>query len=877
MPINEKQKHDLKKALKEIAQYKGRHTEMVSVYVPQGYDIVKIIQHLQQEQGTATNIKSASTRKNVIGALEKMIQHLKLYKATPPNGLAIFAGNTAPEGQQDFKVWSIEPPLALNTRIYKCDKEFALDLLQGMLDAKETFGLIVIDRRESVIAELRGKSIKIISKHTSNVPGKFKAGGQCLAKDSLVQVHDGRLPPIKSLHNPYIVKSVDRNNEFKLIDSNITDKWEVKKKSVYTIITKNPRLKVESSKDHVFFVSTSKGIVEKTAEELKLGEYLLMPEKINISGKTQKFNSKKYYNSFSIKKKGQQILRKARQKKGLYQKQLAKKIGMDQTQISWYEIGRQNADRDYLKKVCDGLDINYDEFIEKYTLPSSGKRQGRIKLPGQVDTAFAQFLGYYTGDGSIETDRITLFEQSLDVASSYIKKYEAYFNNKPSYRFRKQKNYHQIRFTSRPLVRLIKNEFPELKKALDSTIPEKILESKNEIVASFLRGFFDAEGYVNEARGVGLGINNKTLAHQIQLALLRFSIISSIHEYDNRRNKYSNNMCYTIDITEKQSLESFKSVIGLTSKIKYAKLNKLIAKKSDRSYARQIIVPGTKIRKLIEEAGNNLQLFPKVNNFFRNERMIGKKAFKSSIISKIKDKKLRKKLQVIAEYPILPVKIKKIEKGLAKVEMTDISVADQNFIANGLIVHNSAQRFARLRESAAKEFYDRIGDHVKEAFFGKKYLKGIIVGGPGPTKHEFIEGSFMPTELKNKIIATKDLTYTDEFGVQELLDRSQDVLASEELSGEKEIVQKFFDLLVKKPGIVTYGEKEVLKALQNGAVETLLVSESLTDEKIEMFEEEAGKMGTDVKIISTDTREGNQLKEFGGVAALLRYEFFTDA
>ena len=38
------------------------------------------LRHLSDEQGTATNIKSTSTRKNVIDALERMIQHLKLYE-----------------------------------------------------------------------------------------------------------------------------------------------------------------------------------------------------------------------------------------------------------------------------------------------------------------------------------------------------------------------------------------------------------------------------------------------------------------------------------------------------------------------------------------------------------------------------------------------------------------------------------------------------------------------------------------------------------------------------------------------------------------------------------------------------------------------------
>ena len=47
----------------------------------------------------------------------------------------------------------------------------------------------------------------------------------------------------------------------------------------------------------------------------------------------------------------------------------------------------------------------------------------------------------------------------------------------------------------------------------------------------------------------------------------------------------------------------------------------------------------------------------------------------------------------------------------------------------------------------------RMGEHVKEAFFENSDLRGIILGGPGPTKHEFMDGNFITNELKKKIIA----------------------------------------------------------------------------------------------------------------------------
>src|SRR3989338_585831 len=158
MSISERDKYNLRKLIRELETYKGRHTELVTVYVPADYDLVKIIQHLAQEQGTASNIKSASTRKNVTDALERMIQHLRTIGKTPPNGLAAFSGNVAErEGQSDVRVFSIEPPMPFNIRMYRCDKEFVLDPLREMCEDKEVYGLVVLDRRDANIAMLKGK------------------------------------------------------------------------------------------------------------------------------------------------------------------------------------------------------------------------------------------------------------------------------------------------------------------------------------------------------------------------------------------------------------------------------------------------------------------------------------------------------------------------------------------------------------------------------------------------------------------------------------------------------------------------------------------------------------------------------------------------
>ncbi len=172
-------KYELEEFIKELEDIKGRHTELVSVYVPVGYDINTVQKQLEQEKSTAINIKSKSTRKNVIEALEKMIRQLKFLKKTPKNGLALFAGNASQEeGESDIKLWTLEPPQPLKARLYRCDQEFVLEPLKEMLEAEEVYGIVVVDRKEASIGLLEGKSITMLQHLTSGVPGKMRAGGQ---------------------------------------------------------------------------------------------------------------------------------------------------------------------------------------------------------------------------------------------------------------------------------------------------------------------------------------------------------------------------------------------------------------------------------------------------------------------------------------------------------------------------------------------------------------------------------------------------------------------------------------------------------------------------------------------------------------------------
>jgi peptide chain release factor subunit 1 len=170
----------LKKTLNMLASKEGRGTELISLYVPPGRQISDVMNTLRQEYGTASNIKSTTTRKNVQDAIVKTQQRLKLFKKVPRNGLVIFCGAIPQNGagSERIETYVIIPLEPISIYLYRCDSRFHTEHLQEMLREKETYGILLIDSSDATFAKLQGRRLEILRKETSGVPGKTRAGGQ---------------------------------------------------------------------------------------------------------------------------------------------------------------------------------------------------------------------------------------------------------------------------------------------------------------------------------------------------------------------------------------------------------------------------------------------------------------------------------------------------------------------------------------------------------------------------------------------------------------------------------------------------------------------------------------------------------------------------
>ena len=185
----------------------------------------------------------------------------------------------------------------------------------------------------------------------------------------------------------------------------------------------------------------------------------------------------------------------------------------------------------------------------------------------------------------------------------------------------------------------------------------------------------------------------------------------------------------------------------------------------------------------------------------------------------------------------------------------------------------SAQRFARIREGAAVEFYKRIADVVISEFTFNKNLKGILIGGPGTTKNNFFDGNYLNEEIKGKVLMPLfDITYTNDFGLKELIGVSEEVLKDSALSRQKKVIRQFLTNLNFKPNMCSYGLNDVEKALDMAAVDTLIVvEEKISDEKLEELSNKCELIKASFEIVSNKTSEGAQMEGLSGFGAILRY------
>eukprot|EP01006_Ploeotia_vitrea_P039738 TRINITY_DN66371_c7_g1_i1.p1 TRINITY_DN66371_c7_g1~~TRINITY_DN66371_c7_g1_i1.p1 ORF type:complete len:447 (-),score=266.41 TRINITY_DN66371_c7_g1_i1:102-1442(-) len=169
----------VKKLIKTLQEARGNGTSMISLIVPPGDQVSRVSKMLQDEMGTASNIKSRVNRLSVLSAITSVIQRLKLYNRIPDNGLVIYCGTVQTEDNKTKKLSvDIEPFKPINTSLYLCDSRFHTEPLAELLQSDEKFGFIVMDGNGTLYGTLSGSTRQVLHKFTVDLPKKHGRGGQ---------------------------------------------------------------------------------------------------------------------------------------------------------------------------------------------------------------------------------------------------------------------------------------------------------------------------------------------------------------------------------------------------------------------------------------------------------------------------------------------------------------------------------------------------------------------------------------------------------------------------------------------------------------------------------------------------------------------------
>lgn len=168
-------------------------------------------------------------------------------------------------------------------------------------------------------------------------------------------------------------------------------------------------------------------------------------------------------------------------------------------------------------------------------------------------------------------------------------------------------------------------------------------------------------------------------------------------------------------------------------------------------------------------------------------------------------------------------------------------------------------------DKTEEDYYNEVLSIIKRSIEDVDYL---IIAGPGFEKKKLYNQ--LGDEVKEKTFV-EDTSVTGKTGLNEAIKRGalKKVVQDSRIAEETSAVEEFFERL-EKDNRVTYGEP-VEDAVEVGAVEKLLITAERNRENPGIAKK-VEQTGGEVQMIHTDHEAGERLANFGGLAALLRYE-----
>jgi peptide chain release factor subunit 1 len=150
----------------------------------------------------------------------------------------------------------------------------------------------------------------------------------------------------------------------------------------------------------------------------------------------------------------------------------------------------------------------------------------------------------------------------------------------------------------------------------------------------------------------------------------------------------------------------------------------------------------------------------------------------------------------------------------------------------------SSMRFARLRLEKRQNYVRKVGETLTQVFVtnDKANINGLILAGSAEFKNQLTDSEYFDPRLQAVHVLTVDVNYGGENGFNQAIGLAEDTMKNVKLIKEKKLITAFFEEIAQDTGKYCFGLTDTMRALDMGAVETLMMYEDLPINRIEIRE-----------------------------------------
>ncbi len=507
--------------------------------------------------------------------------------------------------------------------------------------------------------------------------GGHIVGHMCLVGDSLIQLSDGSLADIKDITQKSDV--VCSNFNSMSVCKSESDKVFINRdvKKIHTIKT---NFQINCSELHRFFSVDNFSIVEKEAKELKKGEFIAQIGKLDIDGEERPIQQFKVRRIGKLAKESSDYIKGELAEQNISRKKICTTIGINPRQF------RRVLNQEYPTsfEVLHNLQNYFAGEQILQIVPVFTNKHHAISLPQHLTPQLSQIFGYFWGDGNLQDRGLRFRDARIEVLQHYNQLFNETFNISGRISKVKDKNCWSLDINS--------SEIRELFSLVLPSLLNEVARSKREVVNSFVKGFIDAEGYINKKRShITAGQKKPLVLRYIQMFLLRSGIKSTI-KFGIGRMKDN-----VLRIADKDVAGYLQ--IGFTAPDKQKRLLECIRELQNTYTYEMMPVRRSELAELMISC--SLKPYAIIKSRPKSYIWVSRKelesAYKSLMNCTISDRQVKQKIEFIAMLINTDIRFERIREITISdnngQELYDFSVPDsENYIANGFIVHNSTYR-----------------------------------------------------------------------------------------------------------------------------------------------------------------------------------------